>query len=110
MVVPLRISSNSISTRAGGGPSATALAQSPRLTTRQNQLRIAAFYVHHTIAKVEPTVEEPAHRARIDQVLLLQDTRGELGGVVIGEHRYRRLHHDRPVVERGGDEVHRAAV
>src|SRR5687768_16469946 len=97
MVLPLRMSSNSISTRAGGapsatggGPSAAALAQSARLTTRQNQLRIAAFYVDHTIAKLEPTVEEPAHRARIDHVLLLEDTRGEPGGVVVGEHRHRR--------------------
>ena len=89
---------------------AAALAHSARLTTRQNQLRIAAFYADHTIAKLEPTVEEPAHRARIDHVLLFQNTRGQPGSVVVGEHRHRRLHHDRTVVELRGHEVDGAAV
>ena len=43
-------------------------------------------------------------------MLLLQDARGEPGRVVAGEHRHRRLHHDRTVVELGGHEVDGAAV
>ena len=58
----------------------------------------------------EPALEEPAHGARIDDMLLSQHAGGERRGVVAGAHRHRGLDDDRPVVELRRDEMHGAAV
>src|SRR5690349_20911611 len=54
--------------------------------------------------------EKPARRTRIDDVLLPQDARGQAVGGVVRTHRYRRLDHDRTMVELGADKMDRAAV
>src|SRR5262245_10706577 len=109
MVLPLRFSSYSTSTRAGRSTCAAAAPLSARLASH-HQLRIVSFHMHDTIAERQAPVEEPAHRARIDHVLLLEDARGEARRIVAVEHRHGGLDHDRAVIELGGDEMNRAAV
>ncbi len=58
----------------------------------------------------EPVFAEPAHRLRIDAMLLAQHARGERVFVVVLVHGHRSLHHDGPVIERRRDEMDRAAV
>src|SRR6185503_20346145 len=110
MVLPLRVSSYSISMRSGGTGCARAAAAKKRLVSGQYDLRIVPLDVDHAVSQSEPAIEEPAHGARIDDVLLFQHARSERRGVVAGAHRHRRLRHDRPVVELRGDEMHGAAV
>src|SRR6202008_2003107 len=99
MVLPLRLSSYSSSTRAGGTVCAKAGSASAKLISSQNELRIVAFDVDHAVAEGQLAVQEPAHGARIDHVLLPEHAGGESIRVVAGAHRHRRLHHDRAVVE-----------
>src|SRR5687767_9404470 len=110
IVLPLRLSSNSISIRAGGVACARASSARHRLISSQDKLRIAAFHVDHVVAKSKPAVQEPAQRAGIHDMLLLQHARGERRRIIVRAHAHRRLDHDRPVVELRSDEMHRAAM
>src|SRR4051794_35753789 len=97
---------------AGGA----ACASPARLVSSNNHLRIftarictvSSFNAHRAVLDDEPAMEEPAHRARIDHMLLLQNTRSERLRRVVVAYRHRRLDDYRPMVEIGGEEKHRA--
>src|SRR3954462_3954761 len=99
---------------AGGA----ACASPARLVSSNKPLRIftarictvSSFNAHRAVLDDQPAIEEPAHRARIDHMLLLQNTRSERLRRVVVAYRHRRLDDYRPMVEIGGDEMHRAAV
>ena len=61
-------------------------------------------------AERQAALGEPAHRQRIEAVLLAQDARGERVGRVARQHRHRGLGDDRAGIEVGRDEMHRAAA
>src|SRR4249920_2360665 len=61
-------------------------------------------------AEPQPLLAEPAYRLRIDAMLFCKNAGSKPFLGVVGLHRYRGLHDDRPAVESGRDEVHRAAV
>src|SRR5688572_26260859 len=96
--------------RNDGTGCARAAAAKNRLVSSQYDLRIVALDVDHAVVEGELALEEPAHGARIDDVLLFQHARSERRSVVAGAHRHCGLHHDRPMVELRGDEMHGAAV
>ena len=60
---------------------------------------------HDAVATLEPAIDQPGDRARIEAMLLREHARRERRLVVAGEHRHHRLRNDRPVVELGGDEM-----
>jgi uncharacterized membrane protein len=73
--------------------------------SRQEQLRGAVAMAHDRRRGIEPALDEPGDRARIEAMLLREHARRERRLVVAGEHRHHRLGDDRPVVELGGDEM-----
>src|SRR5438105_11612613 len=103
---PLRLMVKTISTWGGG----SACAAAARLIASHDQLRIIAFNSHQCALDDKPVIEEPARRARVDDMLLAQHARRELIGPLLRAHRDGRLDDDRPAVELGRHEMHRAAV
>src|SRR5258708_32559884 len=91
---------------AASGASTT----SPMRLIGSKKLRIVPFNADLAVADDQLAIQEPARRARVDYVLLAQDTRSERLRAVILAHRYLGLDHDRAVVQLRGDELHRAAV
>src|ERR671938_1433121 len=103
---PLRVIVNTISRRGGGSAAAAQAA----LTRSHNKLRIVSFNSHHPILDDELVLEEPARRARIDHMLLLEHARGERAGTLAGTHRHSGLDDDRSPVELACHEMHGATV
>src|ERR1044072_7228835 len=112
--MPLRLNSYVSSTCRGGRPHAAAAnrasTQATALVGGDDQLLMISLNADHPGFDDKLVFEEPARRARVNDVLLPQDAGGQAFRRVVRANRYRRLDHDRTVVELGADEMDRAAV
>ena len=93
----------------GGEPVLTRAPPLARVTAQISSCDSPCRCGHDAGVDLQRAVDQPADRARIDQVLARQHARGQRVLGVVGQHRHDRLRDDRPVVEVGGDEVHRRA-
>src|ERR1051325_4715169 len=91
--VPSQLMSNWISKVpcGNGGAAAIAGASAAALIRSEHKLRIIAFHAHPAILQHEPPLQKPAHRARIDDVLLREHSRGQRLGSVVRPHAHCRL-------------------
>lgn len=81
-----------------------------RISAPSTSLRRFRRHAHHAALHLQPPFDEPAHGARIDDVLLLQQARRQRIRRIAGAHLDGGLQHDRAVVQFGGHEMDRCAV
>src|SRR3954465_5743607 len=99
---------------AGGA----ACARPATLVSSNNHLRIftarictvSSFNAYRAVLDDQPAIEEPAHRPRIDHMLLFQDTGSERLRRVVVADGHRGLDDYRPVVEIRSNEVPGSAM
>src|SRR5437868_15534882 len=104
MVEPSFVSSQSSSRRGGGAASAldAASAAAVRLVLNKHALRIISLNADLVPVDDQLVLQEPAHRTRVDDVLLAQHTRGERFWRIARLYRHLRLDHDRAVIQLRG--------
>jgi uncharacterized membrane protein len=93
----------------GGEPVLTTATQirTRRARRSDQQLRFAAPMGHDAVDHLQRIVDQPADRARVDDMLAFEHTAGQRGFGVVDVHRDDRLGDDRTVVQDRGDEVDR---